>query len=195
MSGEINWSRSRGKDSEEILGPHRDYSDNLRTARIFKDRVSKSLPTGLSVNLTGSQQIPESLFMIAWQPSIHAKIGNCATPIFLHQSRIDFSKKLETIFNIYLKTVKDFNEKKQLNLFDEPEQVKNYSHKKESQFKTLQDIASGEHQSIYLKNAPEEKQTLDGISVFDNDIPIDYEYLTKLSAPSTTQTRYPESML
>jgi len=171
---------SRSEPEEPKSGPHRDYTENLKVSRVFVEKIKNQMPLGMNTKITGSDGIPESLVIISWQPDRYAPRGNYATPIFMHQDKRDFSKKLETIFNVYLKVVKDFNDKKQLSLFDKPE-VKDVPRRNVSpMFKTLDTMLTGNGES------PDFFESMEGPSVFDSEIP------KEPSLQGTAQTEFLE---
>lgn len=99
-----------------IASPHRDYASNLKIAQLAEVKALNNPIPGLMVKVCDSENLKKSLLMISWSPPKASKVGNYATPIFLHDSTVNVNKKIETIFNVYLKTVKDFWDKQQLRL-------------------------------------------------------------------------------
>jgi hypothetical protein len=93
-------------------GDHPDYKRNLQNAEKFVEKVKKSLIRGMEVKVSDSEQLPKSLLMISWTPPKEEKIGNYATPIFLHESTSEVNKKIENVFNLYMKTVEDYEKRK-----------------------------------------------------------------------------------
>jgi hypothetical protein len=106
---DIQWNQ-KGKD-QAALGPHRDYPGNLLEARSLCNRVQKSLPEGMRVYIVNSQDLIAALLMITFRPRPNAKMGNYATPIFLHQPSRDYSNSVEKVINVYFKFAKYFNDK------------------------------------------------------------------------------------
>lgn len=113
----INWSRRAGS-AEPKKGPHRDYDSNLAQAETFSKNVQKSLLNGMNVKVVDGEGIPKAMLMISWKPPMNSRIGNYATPIFLHQNRSEVSKQIEAVFNCYMSKVKDFNASSQLSLIE-----------------------------------------------------------------------------
>lgn len=106
---EISFSGNRRQNQEQSTGgPHKDYESNLTNAKAFCARVQKSLLKGMKVYICGSHGLENSLLMITFSPPRSAKMGNYATPIFLHQSRLEVNKQIENIFNAYMKMAKKF---------------------------------------------------------------------------------------
>ena len=103
----VRWSKT--SSSEGSKGPHKDYDSNLSNARLFCSRVQKSLLNGMNVKICNSEGLINSLLMISFMPPRKAKMGNYATPIFLHDAHSVVNKKIEIIFNIYLNTAKIVN--------------------------------------------------------------------------------------
>ena len=83
---------SRG--SEGSKGPHPDYERNKEVCREFVKNIRESLLEGMSVALRDAHEIPKCLFTISWMSPLDAKMGNFATPIFLHQAHEAFKKEL-----------------------------------------------------------------------------------------------------
>lgn len=99
-------SNPEGSSPAIRRGPHPDYEKNLQNAIKFVDRVTPSLPSGLSVSITDSNDLKKSVLMVAWQSNLAKKVGNFAFPIFLHESQKDVNRKIEGVFNNYLNHAK-----------------------------------------------------------------------------------------
>jgi hypothetical protein len=118
MLDEISWSKPKG---ESVSGPHKDYEANLRIAENFCSKVEEKIKhLGMRAYITGSHELPKSLMFISWKPPKEYPLGNCATPIFLHDATNNVNKKIEGIFNTYLKKASEVCAKypDQASLFD-----------------------------------------------------------------------------
>jgi hypothetical protein len=92
-------SKRQALYEEPSKGPHKDYERNLFRAREFMYRVQNSLPLGMRVYISGSQEIPESLLNIFFTPPAQAKMSVLGAPVFLHQPYDDVGKEMEFHFN------------------------------------------------------------------------------------------------
>ena len=97
--------------AKQVRKEHPDYKRNLENAQKFIEKTKSSLMNGMGVKISDSQHLSKALLMISWSPPKNAPVGNCATPINLHQSTRDVEKQIEGIFNIYMRTVGDFHKK------------------------------------------------------------------------------------
>lgn len=93
---------------EPSKGPHVDYPTNLKAAKTLCNRVSKALPEGMRVYVSNSQELVESLLMVSFRPPPQAKMGNCATPIFLHQPSREYNTEVEKVVNLYFKVANHY---------------------------------------------------------------------------------------
>src|SRR5580692_2634233 len=103
-----NWGIQRNKP--EGRGPHHDYERNLREAERFCFNVKKSLLAGMSVKIEDSHALKRALLMIAWQAPRHAPVGNYANGVFLHQSKTEYDREVEAVFNSYMKRAQKWND-------------------------------------------------------------------------------------
>jgi len=103
------------KSESSSGGPHRDYEANLQEAKIFCLNILKNFPLNkpnkIRARLGDSHGMKNALLWISWMPPVHAKKGNFADPIFLHQSHTDYTREVEKVFNRYVRMVKDFETK------------------------------------------------------------------------------------
>lgn len=109
MSEEISWNRNKGDVISS--GPHRDYPLNLENARKFCKRVDPVLLKGMKVYVCGSHALSDSLVMVCWKPPKEHHAGNYATPIFLHDSTSNVNKRIEGVFNTYMRKAKEWFDK------------------------------------------------------------------------------------
>lgn len=100
MSEEIRWNR---RPEVTTSGPHVDHAENVKIAEAFCKKVQEKMPAGMRAYVTGSPQLPKSLMFVSWKPPKEHPLGNCATPIFLHDSTSNVNKKIDGIFNGYLR--------------------------------------------------------------------------------------------
>jgi len=117
MSEEISWNKSK---VEPVLGPHKDYPYNLKNAENFCCKVEKKMQPGMRAYISGSHGLEKSLLYISWKPPKEHPAGMYATPIFLHDSTSNVNKKIEGIFNAYMKKAQQWFERNPLQpgLFD-----------------------------------------------------------------------------
>jgi hypothetical protein len=108
MSEEISWNR---RPEVATTGPHVDYDQNVKIAENFCDRIKEKMPKGMRAYVVGSPELPKSLMYISWKPPKQCPVGNCATPIFLHDSTSNVNKRIEGIFNAYFKKAKEAEDK------------------------------------------------------------------------------------
>jgi len=96
-------------------GPHRDYEVNLQEAKIFCLNILTNFPlekpNRIKASIGDSHGIKNAMLWISWMPPMHAKKGNYADPIFLHQAHGDYNREVEKVFNRYVRMVKDFETK------------------------------------------------------------------------------------
>lgn len=105
-------SKYRVEESPSIIRTgHADYERNLKTAESFCQNVKKHLLKGMDVKICDSEHIKKALLIISWKPGFSEKVGNCATPVFLHQKAEDFNKTSENVLNFYMKTVKSHQDR------------------------------------------------------------------------------------
>lgn len=95
------------ESSEIAKGPHRDYPINLENANNFIAKTKKSLLRGMNVKVSDGEHIEKAILVISYSPLKEAKMGNSATPINLHQSSIEVNKQIESIFNSYMRCVRE----------------------------------------------------------------------------------------
>jgi hypothetical protein len=108
-----NYSKTSNQSSSG--GPHRDYEANFQEAKVFCINVRKNFPpekpNQIKASIGDSHGIKNAMLWISWMPPMHAKKGNYANPIFLHQSHGDYNREVEKVFNRYVRMVKEFEDK------------------------------------------------------------------------------------
>lgn len=102
---------SENSEPSTLKSPHPDYIANLKNAESFCTKVEKKMYPGMRAYVTGSPQLPKSLMYISWKPPKEYPLGNCATPIFLHDSTSNVNKRIEGIFNTYMRKAKEVFDK------------------------------------------------------------------------------------
>ena len=115
----IEWRDEGSKETKK--GPHRDYEANLVHAKKFCSNVEKSLLRGMSVYISNSNEIPQSVLNIVFKPPLNAKLGTFANSIFLHQPSDAFTHEMTGTINQYMQMVKrfwDHRKEKQEDMFD-----------------------------------------------------------------------------
>ena len=90
-------------NNQPTRGPHPDYERNLKQAEQFCINVQKSLYDGMKVCILDNNELKRCLLMISWKAPQTAPIGNYANPIFLHQSKTDYDREVERVFNSHMK--------------------------------------------------------------------------------------------
>lgn len=103
------YDKFESQNKSDSKGPHPDYEYNLKVAKNFIDRVTPHLLPGMNIAIKGSHGLDNSLLMVSWNAPRHAKVGNWANGVFLHQSRDSFAKSMEWTFNDYLARAKKYN--------------------------------------------------------------------------------------
>jgi len=94
------------------LGPHREYANSLRVAENFCSKVQGKMHPGMRVYVTGSPELPKSLMYVCWKPPKDHPAGNYATPIFLHDTTSNVNKRIEGVFNTYMRKAKEWFDRK-----------------------------------------------------------------------------------
>ena len=61
--------------------------------------------------VVGSPELPKSLMYVSWKPPEEHPAGNYATPIFLHDTTSNVNKRIEGVFNTYMRKAKDWFDK------------------------------------------------------------------------------------
>ena len=102
----INWSRPKQNQSDK--GPHPDYAHNLHVGLNFMDKVRNVLPPGMRTYICSSHGLKDSMFMVSFDPPKEWPAGRYATPLFLHQDKQTFERKIANVFNSYLDMIKKF---------------------------------------------------------------------------------------
>lgn len=92
----------------QSAGPHHDYEKNLSIARVFCQKVQKSLPKGMTAKVADSEGIKEGILMISFNPPAKARMGNFAASVCLHQPSKEASQQTEAIFNTYRSMAEKF---------------------------------------------------------------------------------------
>lgn len=104
------WMKKENQE-EKKGGPHPDYEYNLSYSERFVKQVEGKLPLRMRVTIADSHALSKVLLMISWMPPMSAKMGNYATPVFMHQSRNEFTKKVSQVFDNYIGMIRDFEAK------------------------------------------------------------------------------------
>lgn len=99
---------SRPSEPPTLKGPHPEYMVALKTAENFCSKVEKKMYPGMRVYVVGSPVLPKSLMYIVWNPPKEHPLGRCATPIFLHDTLTNVNKKIEGVFNTYMRKAKEW---------------------------------------------------------------------------------------
>jgi hypothetical protein len=108
---DIEWADNNKKNDYKNgtnKGPHGDYFHNLRVAAQFIEKTRSSWTSGMNISIENSHGLDKSLLMISWMPPRHAKVGNWANPIFLHQEKSMFEKAMFRGFNDYMRRIESF---------------------------------------------------------------------------------------
>ena len=99
------------ESASPIKNGHRDYEQNLKEAEMLCERTKKHLLNGMNVKISDSEHLKKALLIISWKPGFTEKMGNYASPVFLHQSNNDFKKESTSVINFYMKTVREHQAK------------------------------------------------------------------------------------
>ncbi len=102
-------ARFGSTNSEQKRGPHPDYERNVAAAEKFIYNVKDSLLAGMRVRIEDSHALKRALLMISWQAPRYAPVGNYANPVFLHQSKSDYDREVEGVFNVIMNKARKWN--------------------------------------------------------------------------------------
>jgi len=111
MNFEHRKSYSRPLESSEpptLKAPHPEYLANLKNAESFCARVDKKMQPGMRAYVIGDNVLPKSILYISWKPPKEHPAGMYATPIFLHDTISNVNKRIEGVFNTYMRKAKDW---------------------------------------------------------------------------------------
>lgn len=104
---EIQWNETGSKSHPDYL-KNLDYSERLCSSlekKLPNGEIGSKLPNGMGVKISDSEHLKKALLVISWRPGPNVKIGNYATPIYLHQYNEDFKKTTTNVLNVYTKIV------------------------------------------------------------------------------------------